>query len=97
MSRYVGKYISTCDLCMWTKAQRQPPVGELHPLPIPDAPWDTISVDFITKLLDSAGHNAIMVVVVMIMGMANLRDCRVWVWQVQVWATIFRPSPNLHP
>ena len=40
-----------------------PQVGELHPLPTPDNPWDTVSVDFIVELLDSEGHNAVMVVV----------------------------------
>ena len=63
MSRYIGKYVSTCDLCLQTKSQRQPPVGELHPLPIPDTPWDTISVDFIVELPESTGHDAVMVVV----------------------------------
>src|SRR6202789_4453804 len=63
MSRYVGKYTSTCDMCVRTKAQRHQPVGELRPLPIPDTPWDTISVDFIVELPESSGHDAIMVVV----------------------------------
>ena len=63
MSRYMGKYVSTCDLCLRTKTQKRHPVRELHPLPIPDAPWETISVDFIVELPESAGHDAIMVVV----------------------------------
>jgi len=63
MSRYVGRYISTCDMCLQTKSFRHPATGELHPLLIPSAPWDTISVDFIVKLPQSAGHNSIMVVV----------------------------------
>jgi hypothetical protein len=38
-------------------------MGELHPSETPEAPWDMISVDFIVKLLESHGYNAIMCVV----------------------------------
>jgi hypothetical protein len=40
LSRYIGKYVSTCNMCMRTKSRRQLPIGELHPLPITDTPWD---------------------------------------------------------
>jgi len=63
MSRYVGRYISTCDMCLRTKSFQCPLTVELHPLPIPSAPWDTISVDLIVELPQSAGHDSIMVVV----------------------------------
>jgi len=37
MSRYIGQYVSTCDLCLRTKLIRQAPVGKLHSLQIPDS------------------------------------------------------------
>ena len=63
MSRYTGKYVSTCDMCLRTKSIHQPPSGQLHPLLIPDAPWDTVSIDFIVELPESHGKDAIVVVV----------------------------------
>jgi len=63
MSRYIGQYISTCDLCIRTKPIRQALVGELYPLRILDSQWDTLSVDFVVELPLSSRHNAVMTVV----------------------------------
>ena len=63
MSRYIGQYISTCDLCLRTKPWRHSPVGELQPLSVPDARWDTLSVNFVVKLPESSGHDTVMTVV----------------------------------
>jgi len=45
------------------KPWRHSPVGELQPLSVPDAWWDTLSVDFVVELPESSGHDAIMMVV----------------------------------
>jgi hypothetical protein len=63
MSRYIGIYVKTCDLCNRTKVQHCRPIGKLHPSETPEAPWDMISVDFIVKLPESHGYDAIMCVV----------------------------------
>ncbi|TVY75035.1 Transposon Tf2-9 polyprotein [Fusarium oxysporum f. sp. cubense] len=42
--------IKQCDLCLRTKAQRHKPYGQLQPLPVAQRPWDSITMDFITKL-----------------------------------------------
>jgi len=63
MSRYVGMYVSHCNLCLRTKIQRHLPTGELKPLPIPEERWDVISVDFILELLESGRYDSIMVAV----------------------------------
>jgi Integrase zinc binding domain len=62
MSRYIGEYTKTCDLCL-RKERRQPPLGKLHPLPGLNICWDTISVNFIVELPDAHGYDAVMNVV----------------------------------
>src|SRR3979490_1771567 len=63
MSRYIGQYIKTCNLCCRTKLQHRRPTGELHPSETPNEPWDTISVDFIVELPRSNGYDTIMNIV----------------------------------
>ena len=38
-------------------------MGELQPLPIPEAQWDTIIIDFIVELPESNGYDVVMNVV----------------------------------
>jgi len=59
MSRYIGQYVSTYDLCLRTKPWRHSSVGELQPLSVLDAWWDTLSVDFVVELLESSRHDAV--------------------------------------
>jgi hypothetical protein len=63
MSRNIGVYVNTCDLCNQMKVQRRQPIGELHPSETPDAPWEVISIDFIVELPESHGYNTIMCVI----------------------------------
>ncbi|GBG71129.1 hypothetical protein CBR_g8430 [Chara braunii] len=40
------RYVDTCELCQRNKVQRRPPLGLLKPLPIPDGPAESVSIDF---------------------------------------------------
>ena len=63
MSRYIGQYVKTCDLCLRTKAQGSLPVRELSLLPTLESHWDTVSIDFIVELPESHNYDTIMNVV----------------------------------
>jgi len=58
MLRYVGMYVSHCDLCLHTKIQRRLPSGELQPLLILDECWDpsTLQVNVLTSSKQSTGR-----------------------------------------
>ena len=50
MQSYVDKYVKSCATCQRSKAPRHLPYGELASLPIPDAPFEELTMDFITGL-----------------------------------------------
>jgi transposase InsO family protein len=76
MSAYVKKFVRSCDVCARAKAPRHAPHGLLQPLPIPDRPWGSISMDFITDLPVSHGYDSILVVVDRLTKMAHFVPCK---------------------
>jgi len=58
----VKRYVEGCDQCQRMKNRAEMPAGKLRPNQIPEKPWQHISVDFITKLPTSKGHDSILVV-----------------------------------
>ena len=59
----VQQFCKSCVTCMRSKPQRHKPYGSLKQLPIPERPWNSISMDFIKKLLSSSGFDTILVIV----------------------------------
>jgi len=59
----VQKFCKSCVICMRSKPQRHRPYGSLQQLPIPERPWNSISMDFIEKLPSSSGFDTILVIV----------------------------------
>ncbi|KAL2943047.1 Transposon Tf2-9 polyprotein [Bienertia sinuspersici] len=59
----IEAYVKTCLVCQQDKIEQQVPSGLLQPLPIPERPWESVSMDFISALPKSEGCGSIMVVV----------------------------------
>src|SRR4051812_5808153 len=63
LREFIKHYCKSCTTCMRGKPQRHRPYGLLKQLPIPERPWNSISMDFIETLLTSNDYNAILVIV----------------------------------
>ncbi|GJX80533.1 putative reverse transcriptase domain-containing protein [Tanacetum coccineum] len=64
MKRDIATYVSECLTCAKVKAEHQRPLGLLQQPEIPEWKWESITLDFITKLHRTRnGHDAICVVV----------------------------------
>ena len=76
MRKYIIDYVEACDTCHRNKMPRHKPFGLLQPLPVPERPWSSISMDFITKLPISDGYDSVFVVVCRMTKQAHFIPCR---------------------
>ncbi|KAE8681498.1 Detected protein of unknown function [Hibiscus syriacus] len=63
MKDSVELYVKICLVCQQDKVENRQPAGLLEPLPVPQRPWDSIALDFISALPKSERYDLIMVVV----------------------------------
>lgn len=63
MDQDVELYVKTCLVCQQDKSEKKKAAGLLQPLPIPEKPWQSASMDFIGGLPKVDGMSSIMVVV----------------------------------
>uniref|UniRef100_A0A388L2F1 Integrase catalytic domain-containing protein n=1 Tax=Chara braunii TaxID=69332 RepID=A0A388L2F1_CHABU len=58
------EFVAECEVCQRIKPSRQKPYGLLHPLPIPDGPGESVSIDFTDMGKKSRnGYSQVMVIV----------------------------------
>jgi len=62
ITKEVKRYVEGCDQCQRMKNRAEMLAGKLRPNQVPERLWQHISVDFITKLPISKGHDSILVV-----------------------------------
>jgi hypothetical protein len=58
----VQEFCNSCTTCKHSKAPHHKPYGLLKQLPVPERPWNLISMDFIEHLLESNRHTTILVI-----------------------------------
>ncbi|GJP69600.1 hypothetical protein CLOP_g592 [Closterium sp. NIES-67] len=64
MADDVQKFVTSCDTCQRMKSSKQKKAELLQPLPVPEQPWQVVSLDFITGLPPTtSSHDAILVVI----------------------------------
>jgi len=59
----IDTYIDNCHTCRRSHVPRDKKPGLLHPLPVPDRPWQHITVDFKHCPESKAGHNMVAIFV----------------------------------
>ena len=59
----VQQFYKSCITCVRYKPQCHKPYGSLKQLPIPERPWNSISMDFIEKFPSSSKFDTILVIV----------------------------------
>jgi RNase H-like domain found in reverse transcriptase/Reverse transcriptase (RNA-dependent DNA polymerase)/Integrase zinc binding domain/Chromo (CHRromatin Organisation MOdifier) domain len=57
LRRDVKEFVGACLRCKKAKPVRHKPYGFLQPLPVPEGPWESLSMDFITDLPPSRFGN----------------------------------------
>lgn len=64
MTRFIKKYVNSCFSCAYSKGEYGKPSGELHPIPKPTVPMDTVHIDHLGPFSKTRkGYQYILVIV----------------------------------
>jgi len=63
MSQDIKKFVFSCPICQQIKHKRHAPYGVLQAIPIPNQPFEVVTMDLITDLPESNGYDAIYVLI----------------------------------
>ncbi|KAH0607354.1 uncharacterized protein H6S33_002388 [Morchella sextelata] len=93
---YIAYYVRNCHTCQRSKPNNHGKLGVLRPFPIPEQPWQEVSMDFVTGLPESEGYDTIMVVVDRLTKMRHLLPCNTTVNSEDVAQLYLRNIWKLH-
>ena len=90
-------YVKSCYKCQSNKPSNQHPIGMLQPLPIPEYPWEQVTMDLITQLPKSKnGNDAIVVFVDKLTKMVHIVPTTTTVSAPDLARIFFREDVRLH-
>ena len=73
----VTQYVKYCPSCQRNKSSNRLPAGLLQPMPVPGSPWQSISMDMVVDLPQTAqGYDSITVFVDRLTKMVHLAPCK---------------------
>ncbi len=96
MNRLIQEYVKSCDTCVRSKAPRHCPFGLLRPLSIPNRPWGSTTMDFITDLPTIKAKDSILVVVDHLTKMAHFTPCSKLIIAEETTQSILERIIRLH-
>ena len=76
MRETIKQYVKNCDTCQQSKAVQHALYGLLQPNKVPDQPWQSITMDFITDIPESDGYDTILVVIDRLTKMSQFISCK---------------------
>jgi hypothetical protein len=90
------RHMSECVTFQHNKLEHTLPAGLLHPLPIPEQKWESISMDFITRIPKVQGKDRIYVVVDRLIKFSHFYAIPTEYSVVQVAELFFKEVFRLH-
>ena len=76
MRKQVDRYVRSCAECQKSRTNRHASFAVLRPLPVPEKPWDDISMDCVTGLPECEGYDAVWVLLDRLSKMRHFVPCQ---------------------
>ena len=72
LAKDVEMFCKSCGICQTTKTSTSKPKGLLHSLPILEAPWQSIAMDFVGPFPECMGYDYLLVVICRLTSLIHL-------------------------
>ena len=96
MGRQVDQYVRNCHSCERSRISRYAKFGVLQPMPVPEKPWEDISMDFLVGLPECEGFDGVWVVVNRLSKLRHLILCQTTADAVGLTKMYHREVVRLH-